>query len=126
MIGVAWMIWRLRWLVGATILIAVIGGGWLHLKALRAEATLAQAQAGELRRANRENLEAMAALRGERDFADRILAQRAAQVRDRAEDLTRLMKKALDHDPSQDCPLSPAIDAVLDGLSGAAGDGDAD
>jgi len=117
MIGIAWRLWRLKWLFVAILALLLFAGAWLHWRALGAELALARSEALQLGEANRRNLATIAALREERRLVDRLAARRLAETRAGAAAFHRLVKKVTAHDPANDCPLSPAVDVVLDGLS---------
>jgi hypothetical protein len=125
MIALVWWLWRWRQALFYLAMVAIVSWFWLEARALKAEAALSRQRTSELLRVNRENLETIAGLRAERDAFDRAAADRDAAARALRAQIGSITRKALSHDQTKDCPVSPAIDDLLDGLSGPDHDNDA-
>ena len=116
-------LWRWRWWMLLSLALIGAGATWLHVKVLKADLALARMDATHLRQEIGQQHSAIAILKRERLATSRAIEQRFAQARASTNRLTDISREIAHHDASNDCPVSPALDSVLDRLSEpAAGD----
>ena len=106
------LLWRLRFVIalcGAFILGCWVIGWWDKTRALEREKD-------DLIATNQATMEALDRLAAEKAKNEAILKDRAARKSKEADQLSAIIKRLSTYDVSKDCPVSPAIDDVLNGL----------
>lgn len=106
------ILWGMRFIIalcGAFILGCWVIGWWDKTRALEREKD-------DLIATNQATMEALDALEKEKARNEAILTDRAARKSKEADQLSAIIKRLSTYDTSKDCPVSPAIDDVLNGL----------
>lgn len=108
-------LWRLRWAVAIALLCAGAVASALYIRALRAERDSALAVAEAARESQASASQAAEELKAERDRTDRILSE-VVRERNRRDGALHVIEQRIRDHELVDCPISPAIDAALDGV----------
>lgn len=109
-------IWRWRFPIAILLGLAAAGGIWLRLDYLNNKVARLKAEQADLIATNQATMEALDALEKEKARNEAILSDRAARKSKEADQLSAIIKRLGTYDASKDCPVSPAIDDVLNGL----------
>ena len=105
-------LWRLRFVIALCVAFVMgcwVIGWWSKTQDLKRERA-------DLIATNQATMEALDQIKAEKAKNEAILSDRAARKAKEADQLSAIIKRLGTYDASKDCPVSPAIDDVLNGL----------
>jgi len=117
MMAILLNLWRWRWWMLLSLSLIGAGAAWLHVKVLKADLALARMEAAHLRQEIGQQQSAIVLLKRERRAISHAVEQRLIAASKATDRLTDISREIAHHDSAKDCPLSPALDLVLDRLS---------
>ena len=108
-------IWAWRFPIAILLGIAAAGGIWLRIQWLESRVEHFKAERSELIATNQATMEALDQVKAEKARNEALLKDRAARKSKEADQLSAIIKRLGTYDATKDCPVSPAINDVLNG-----------